>query len=119
MVNLEHYAAELDAVDASISKSVAAHDGITLISPWGWGDPIVVNSVVVGTNRRPVAPVSITDPARVAVAVLQRLYFERKAAFCGSDLCHDSAPTYILLAMADRLLMRRLKLSPSIGADLI
>jgi hypothetical protein len=117
-IDVAQYAAELDAIDDAVAKSVAAHDGKTSLSPWGWGDPIVNGSVIAGVDRRPIAPIRSADPGRVAVAILQRLYIERKAGFCGGDICSEVATIYVLLAMADRLLKRRLQLSPATGGDL-
>lgn len=118
LINVEEYAAELDAVDASVQKSAAAHGGRTFISPFGWGDPIVKDSLVVGIDQRPIAPIPSADPARIAVAVLQRLHFSAKALF-HDDPADETTAMYVLLAMADRLLKRRLRLSPPTARDLV
>jgi hypothetical protein len=72
VVDVEAYAAELDAVETAVDKSISAHDGITMLSPWGWGDPQVRDSVIVGVDKRPVAPILAVDADRAAVAILQR-----------------------------------------------
>jgi len=116
---VQEYSAGLDAVDAAVRGSVDAHGERQSLSPFGWGDPVVKDSVVVGVERRPIAPVKSSDPGRTAVAVLQRLYLARKAMFTPGFPTDDHGEFYVLLAMADRLLARKLTLIPESGRALI
>jgi len=118
LIDVQAYSAELDAVDAAVRGSVGAHGERQTLSPFGWGDPVVRDSVVVGVERRPIAPVKSSDPGRAAVAVLQRLYLARKAMSTPGFTTDDHGELYVLLAMADRLLARKLTLSPESGRDL-
>jgi hypothetical protein len=75
--------------------------------------------MVVGVERRPIAPVVSSNAARTAVATFQRLYLSRKSHFVKGWKGHDFSEVYVLLAMCDRLFTRKLKLTAETARDLI
>ena len=119
LIDTSAYSAELDAVDIAVEKSLKAHGSATSLSPFGWGDPVIKDSVVVGVAKRMIAPVVTSEPARVAVAAFQRLYLSRRTGFSGTIQSENFGAFYIILAMNDHLLARRLKLSNQTALDLV
>lgn len=114
---IEDYAFELDAIDVSVRKTLGTLSTPMTISPFGWGDQAGPGSLK--AVRRPIVPVVADDQAKLAVAILQRLHFCRRAMFFGREPETDLGVCYVLLAMADRVMGRKLVLSPSTASDLV
>lgn len=118
-IDVECYAAVLDAVDQSVSASQAAHGKDVLMSPFGWGMPVIQDSRVVRVETYPIAPVRASDPALVLIACLQRLALNRAALWAGAPLAESAGVFYVLRTMAEKALKRRLIIKTDIAADLI
>ena len=120
LVELNRYEAPLDAVEASVRSTRTAHGKPIGLSPFGWGEPRVEGNMVVGVTPLPVTPVRAAEPSVLAVAVLQYLALNGCLQWTETTYrpeLHDEF--YILLAMADRLVRRRLVLDVATAADLI
>jgi hypothetical protein len=115
--NIENYAPELEAIDVAVLKTIATHPGKITISPFGWGEPASPGSGTFKAVGRPIVPVVADDQAKLTIAVLQRLYLCRRAMFFEKD--PDLGVFYVLLAMADRLMSRKMILSASTAHDLV
>ncbi len=118
LIDLKRYAPMLDALEESLGRSEAAHDGPTGMSPFGWGDPVIQDGYVIRVEPRPIASVKAADPTSLAVAALQRLLWCDGAAHSEVGLSENISRFYILYSMAERLLRRRLPLGMCAASDL-
>jgi hypothetical protein len=134
LIDIDEYAGELDAIDASVRNTLKAHFGIESITPdlWGnailkdaltipfsWAEPIETDSVIVGINQRPIVPIPRAEPARLAVATLQLRQYWLRNLFFDKGSARSIPLLNVLKAMTNSLLKRKLELSPKSARDLV
>ena len=118
-IDISEYAPELDAVEHSVRRTLEAHGSRRDCHRLGGGDEVVKDAVLVGVTQRPIVPVAATDPARVAVAALQRLRWIHLSDSDADYRKYSADAFYVLQAMVDRLLSRKLKINAQTGKDLL
>jgi hypothetical protein len=64
------YESPLDQIARSIRAMLDAHGERTSLSPFGWGDAVLVENRVAKVERRPIKPIPRSDPADVLIALL-------------------------------------------------